>query len=202
MKTRKRADETRGLSTKTRMNLEELMIAAELKSFKQFSNLLDMARNFGDNVVREKLKHVEGPLAKADKDDVLTLIHSGIKKQSNDIDDTVRAMHREVQNRLEPYHPGRAKPTQDNDNRLEASQEGPAQRLLEAKWNKNRDEAADPKVRRDAAIRQAVKNIQKDPQSFTEQYKNVVRAEAEYRLALKMRNAPRPGKKMERPTPL
>lgn len=183
----------------TRQTFDQLMKQFPQASYKDYSDLLELARKFGDDVVRQKLQAKPNSKPQPDKDDVLTLINEGLKLHDKDISKAVDSLYKTVSQQFSVEHTPRAKPALENENRLENNADSRQQRRLQqAPWMKNADLAADPKMR-DAAIRQAVDNVRKNPASFTEQFKNVVKAEAEHRLAMKMKNMPRPGqsKKIE-----
>lgn len=183
----------------TRQTFDELMRQFPQSTYKQYSELLELAQKFGDNVVRQKLQAKPSNKPQPEQNDVLTLINEGLRLQSNDIDKAVDRLYKSAEKQFSAEHTPRAKPALDNENRLEnRATAGQEQRLLQASWMRNVDEAADPKTR-DAAIRQAADNVKNNPQSFTEQYKNAVKAEAEHRLAMKMKAMPRPSpsKKIE-----
>jgi|GEM_PF-6150661 len=182
-----------------RQTFDELMKQFPQKSYQQYSDLLELARNFGDDVVRQKLQAKPSAKPQPGSEDVLTLINEGLRLHDKDINKAVESLYQSVSQQFSVEHTPRAKSALDNENRLENSVNAREQRRLQqAPWMQNADLAADPKMR-DAAIRQAVDNINKDPKSFTEQFKNVVKAEAEHRLAMKMKNMPKPGpsKKIE-----
>lgn len=182
-----------------RQTFDQLMKQFPQASYKDYSDLLELARKFGDDVVRQKLQAKPSAKPQPEKDDVLTLINEGLRLHDREINKAVDSLYKSVSQQFSVEHTPRAKPALDNENRLENSPNARTQRnLKQAPWMKNADLAADPKMR-DAAIRQAVENVRQDPKSFTEQFKNVVKAEAEHRLAMKMKNMPKPGqsKKIE-----
>lgn len=176
-----------------RKNFDELMKQFPQASYQRYEELLDLAQKFGDNIVREKLQAKPANKPQPDKEDVLSLIQEGLRLHDKNINRAVNDLYKAAEKRFELEHANRAKPALELEDRPANRASNKAQQKLRADWIKNSADG-DPKIR---AIRQAVESISKDPKTFTEQFKNVVRAEAEYRLALKMRNAPKPGKKIE-----
>ncbi|MCS5711362.1 hypothetical protein [Candidatus Berkiella aquae] len=169
---------------------DELMKQFPQKTYDQYSNLLDLARNFGNDVVKQKL--VNKP------EDELKQIRKGLKQHSGQINELVSTLYANVQEFIQKHHPERAEPSHKKDERLENAVGNELQRrLLEASWMKNTDEAADPKV--DNARRRAQAADSKEAQPFVEQFKNAVKAEVENRLKAKLKAMPqpKPGKKIE-----
>ncbi|MGE3320532.1 MAG: hypothetical protein AB7I18_14685 [Candidatus Berkiella sp.] len=178
-----------------REDFDNLMKQFPQASYQKYEELLDLAQKFGDNVVRQKLQAKPENKPQPAKNEVLDLINEGLRLHDKNINRAVNDLYKAAEKRFEQEHANRARPALELEDRPANKAANKAQQKLKADWIKNSADG-DPKIR-DAAIRQAIDNIRKDPQSFTEQFKNVVRAEAEYRLALKMRNAPKPGKKIE-----
>lgn len=172
-------------------SFDELMRQFPQKTYDQYSNLLDLARNFGNDVVKQKL--ISKP------EDELKQIRKGLKQHASPINELVSTLYSNVQELIQKHHPERAEPSHKKDERLEnATGNELQQRLLETSWMRNRDEAADPKVSA-AQRRQQAQRDTKDPQAFVEQYKNAVKAEIENRLKAKLKAMPqpKPGKKIE-----
>lgn len=171
-----------------RNTLDDLIQKAQPKSFSEYEKLLDLANKFGEQAVKNHLSSLQN------KQGVEQLLRNGLKNIRSSLNGAVEELFKQAKQAFELEHTPRAIPALQNKlNQELAPVQQQKQGFKPSPWLKNLDEAADPKVR-DATISNAAQLIANNPnaQTITHQFQNVLKAEAEYRLALKMRAAPRP----------
>lgn len=177
---------------------DEIMQEFPTAKFNEFSNLVELARKFGNQAVLNKL--TQKPSNKLSEKEIFELLARGVQHYNQTFNEELKLL----ETRLSTHQQPRAIPSLSEKQKLENEKQGPSKsqnyREMPSWLQKIIEEAADPKAR-NAALDEAAKNIANNPKSFTEQFSNVVKAEAQYRLALKMAPKLAPGYQPPKPRP-